>query len=648
MFILRFVLVSLIGFLFLKPLVRINKQDSIKPKLVLAFDKSESMFNNVLYQDSTKLSDFVRKIQNGLAENYEIKTLVFDDETSEEISFDNKGDFTDLTQLEDVVSQKWGGENVGALILVTDGIINKGKAIEYTFDKKYPVYTVGVGDTNIYPDIAISEVYYNRLAYLKNEYPIELNIQSKSFQGNRFQLKIFKNDTLKMDSTISVTQSSELVKVKRFFKANTKGIEELRFELIAEGVSEKNVQNNHRNILIEIIDKRQKLLFVSERSHPDEAFFLEAVKDNFNYEVKDVDYKEATDLVAFNNVIILSGIPKEINRYKGLFDKCIELQKNVMLLPGNSDQLFRLKELGIGFTFQNLRSATNEVSGVFNKDFDYFEMNPSFSKSSEQVVPVVAPFGSYQFQNGQSMYYQKIGDISTKLPLVHVAEKNQSKIGVFLGEGYWRWRVKSHIDQQNHENWKEFVQKVFRLLSVKEDRSQFNVDHKLVFSENEEVIFKGELYNESFEPVNDPEVKVQLRKEGKVYENIFSKTDKAYYLNWGSLKPGNYDYEATTQFNDKELSVSGRFSVNPLKLEQVSLVANFDGLKRLSEQTNGLFFMENQVDSIFDSIKANDNIKTIMYSHKELNPLINQKWIFFLLMSLISAEWFFRKYLGAY
>ena len=39
---------------------------------------------------------------------------------------------------------------------------------------------------------------------------------------------------------------------------------------------------------------------------------------------------------------------------------------------------------------------------------------------------------------------------------------------------------------------------------------------------------------------------------------------------------------------------------------------------------------------------------SLIHSEETFNQLINLKWVFFLLLALISTEWFLRKYLGAY
>ena len=64
------------------------------------------------------------------------------------------------------------------------------------------------------------------------------------------------------------------------------------------------------------------------------------------------------------------------------------------------------------------------------------------------------------------------------------------------------------------------------------------------------------------------------------------------------------------------------------------------------QQSGGKLFYKNQLEALQQAILETDSIKSITYSHKQLNELVNLKWIFFVILLLLSAEWFLRKYNG--
>ena len=47
--------------------------------------------------------------------------------------------------------------------------------------------------------------------------------------------------------------------------------------------------------------------------------------------------------------------------------------------------------------------------------------------------------------------------------------------------------------------------------------------------------------------------------------------------------------------------------------------------------------------NLADKIKKNELIKTVTYEDKKYEDLISLKIIFFLILALLSAEWFLRK-----
>jgi hypothetical protein len=42
-------------------------------------------------------------------------------------------------------------------------------------------------------------------------------------------------------------------------------------------------------------------------------------------------------------------------------------------------------------------------------------------------------------------------------------------------------------------------------------------------------------------------------------------------------------------------------------------------------------------------IRKNDNIKTVVYEDKHYSDLVDVKWVFVIILALLSAEWFMRK-----
>ena len=186
-------------------------------------------------------------------------------------------------------------------------------------------------------------------------------------------------------------------------------------------------------------------------------------------------------------------------------------------------------------------------------------------------------------------------------------------------------------------------------MSVKDNKDKFRVIVDNQFNENQEIIFNAELYNNSYELVNTPEVKLELENEAGVdYEFVFNKTGSAYVLNAGILPVGSYSYLASTTFSGEQYVVKGQLQINPLLVELNNTVANHQLLQNVANKYNGKMVLPSTMNELEQLIKENTAISSVIYEETDIKEIIHIKWIFFLILALISTEWFIRKRNGAY
>jgi hypothetical protein len=82
-------------------------------------------------------------------------------------------------------------------------------------------------------------------------------------------------------------------------------------------------------------------------------------------------------------------------------------------------------------------------------------------------------------------------------------------------------------------------------------------------------------------------------------------------------------------------------------IESQNLTADFDLLRKLSAETGGKFYQSNEVGEMIGDL-GRVEARSIIHSDESFHPMINLKAVFFLLLFLISFEWFVRKYFGSY
>jgi hypothetical protein len=260
------------------------------------------------------------------------------------------------------------------------------------------------------------------------------------------------------------------------------------------------------------------------------------------------------------------------------------------------------------------------------------------------------PFGELSFSPGiQTAVVQQVGTIKTSKPLIAFNEIRESKFGFILGEGLWRWRSTSYQQSESHDSFNELITKSVQYLASKEDKSLFRVNAKNDFAENEDVIFDAELYNASYEFIAGREISMKIKNdEGKEFNYLFSSTGEMYQLNAGKLPVGNYSYEAKASSEGNVLSERGEFSVSPLQLEIIHTIADHRLLNQFARENNGIMVYPSAMQALVDEIRNKKEIVSVSYENKQLDELINFRWLCALILILLSTEWLLRKRAGTY
>jgi hypothetical protein len=206
-----------------------------------------------------------------------------------------------------------------------------------------------------------------------------------------------------------------------------------------------------------------------------------------------------------------------------------------------------------------------------------------------------------------------------------------------------------YLDHGSHELSSEFIQQIVRYLSSQEDKGPFRVQCKNDFRETEPVVFDAQLFNESGQLVNEPEVRVSIRSaKGLELTYTMTRNGNIYQLNAGQLQVGRYSWKAEVKLGDKLYSRQGQFSVSSLQLEQAISRADHDAMRILAVKTGGELYQPGQAKRLVDRLLSNDQLKPVSYLRNSTEELLNEPWFFILIVVLLSTEWLIRKLSGAY
>jgi hypothetical protein len=163
-------------------------------------------------------------------------------------------------------------------------------------------------------------------------------------------------------------------------------------------------------------------------------------------------------------------------------------------------------------------------------------------------------------------------------------------------------------------------------------------------SENEPVEIEAEVFNASYELINDPDVSITITDaDNKNYPFIFSKTVRAYNLNAGLFPIGEYSYKASVKVGSELYQKSGKFFVEQVNVESSHLVADHSLLFRIASSHDGEMISKDDITKLADKILAREDIRSVSLYQQRMSDLIGNPWLFILILALLSAEWVIRK-----
>jgi hypothetical protein len=650
LFAIRSIVVFFLAFLLLGPIIKLITNEYERPTWVFLVDSSASVGEVI---DSVGLAKFTteleatKKIIEGSGYDVKWKDLTGNDISK--ISLDAPA--SDLNKGIQNVVNEFEGKNLAGVILISDGIYNSGASPLYT-PLRMPVYTVGLGDTVARVDLILKNVAYNKVAYQGNKFPLKAQVLIQGIGNQEVSVAVLKEGKV-LSSLQKNTGAKSLVDFDFLLEANEKGIQ--RYDISVKPISQEvNLRNNVLSIFIEVIDGKKKIVLIAPAPHPDIKALRAVVEKNSNYEfivhipgVADADaaYLKpgAAELIIFHQVIDMAG--KTLPLYTTL-SKSIS---SLLLMIGNQTNVRQLPTYQIPIQF-DYRGQWDEVTPVVNNDFRDFGFTENSNGVFSGYPPVQVPFGKFAYPSKASiLLYQRIGSVTTDRPLLFSWEDENKKIAALVGEGFWRWRLSEFADNGNSEIFDELFSKLIQYLSTREDKRKFrSFPLQNEFSEAEPAVIESQVYNDLFELVYGNTIQLELRDEqGRITNYSYTTSPGGSRYRIGGLKEGVYRFKASTRLNDKMEEVNGQFLIKSQNLEAQNLTADFSLLRKLSLETDGKFYHADQL-----SILASDLEKTktasLIHSDETFNQLINLKWVFFLLLILISAEWFIRKYLGSY
>lgn len=525
-----------------------------------------------------------------------------------------------------------------AIVLLTDGNQTLGNAYEYT-NLKTPVYPIVIGDTTQYEDVAISQLNHNRYSFINNQFPVETFLQYSGNRSVKLRYTIEDRGKIIFSKYINFSKKENSISFQTKIKATKEGLNSYKAN-IQYIDNEKNTENNSKNFSIEVLDKQSKILLVSSFYHPDIGALKKSIESdkqrNVSIKILNTEKTQINDY----QVIILY---QPNNEFKHLIHK-INLRKiPYFLITGSKTDWSFLNNQGLGFEKKHINQI-EEYSAKMNPNYlNFYQKDIGFNN----FPPLVDQFGSTSISiPHQTLLFQNINGFSTQEPLLVTAIDDHHKKAFLFGEGLWKWRSNSYLDSESFQSFDEFTGNIIQYISSKKIRNRLDVDIETMYNANS-ILKIGAFYVDDNYQFDDRatlfcSVLNTNTKEKKTYPFVL--TGNSYQLELSSLESGEYEYVVSVE--NQNISKKGIFIINEFKVEEQFSVANKEKLEKLVDKTNGKLYFENKYKQLIDELLIDQRFLTLQKSFETNDKIINWQWIMVLIISLLSIEWFTRKYHG--
>jgi uncharacterized membrane protein len=202
------------------------------------------------------------------------------------LTFD--GTSTRLGTALDRARDELAGLPLAGLVMVTDGADTSDAAIDESLAslkaRSIPVFALGVGRDRFDKDIQITRVETPRAALKGTSLVVDVVISQTGYSGQTVPLNVEDDGRIVSTQDVTLPGNGESATVKVRFTASEAGPRLFRFGIPVQA-AEQVTQNNTRDALVQVDDRREKVLYVEGEPRFEAKFTMRAVEDDKNLQL---------------------------------------------------------------------------------------------------------------------------------------------------------------------------------------------------------------------------------------------------------------------------------------------------------------------------------------------------------------------------
>jgi uncharacterized membrane protein len=573
---------------------------------------------------------------------------------------------------------------IGAMVLLSDGADNSGgidlETISEIRRQRIPVHTIGFGREKMAHDVEISEVQIAPRAIPDSRLAAQVSFHQHGYSGSKAKITLREGPKILASHDVVFKSDGQEQTESVLFSAGAAGVK--RIETSIDPLpGEENVLNNKVTRLVNVDQRKPRILYMEGEPRWEFKFLRRAVEDDRNIDL-------VTILRTTQNKIYRQGIKDPHELENGFPTKVDDLFEFEGIIIGSADaayftagqqELIRqfvdrrgggilflagresLADGGYGQSLMNdlLPVILPDHKGTFHRDpadveltaagrdslITRLEEDPEANVQRWKKLPYLMNFQDPgQPKPGAVVLVDAIPKQGGRLPLLITQNFGRGRTAVFATEGSWRWQMLQPVADKSHEM---FYTQLLRWLVNDTPRRVIGSTPKQVLDDETQVKLHAAVRDKTYLPSDDATVEAHISGPDGIADTVEMRPDPieqgAYSADWTMPKAGSYLVEMVAKRGTEEL---GRDVLTFLREDGVAenfrAEQNRELLEKLSSETGGRYYKPEDAQNLAKEISYSEAGITI----RETRDLWDMPAIFLLLLLLRSGEWLLRRKWG--
>ena len=675
---LRFGALALILFLLLEPVLRLVERREQQPLVSVLVDDSESLRLTASADSSaSSVRARVQELLQGLpsaARNADVRFLTFGSDLREGYvprfeadSLRFEASRTDIAGALESLRERLRGDNLRAVVLVSDGRYNTGRNPLHVSERyPVPIFPVVVGDTSSRRDVQVRRVTTNDLAHAGVELPVQVGIWAEGVEDEEVTVSLVEEGTVVSSRRVALGPGRIEIPVDLSVTPEATGLHRYTVA-ITPLPGEATHLNNQQSLVVRVLDSRRRVLLVAAAPGPDLATVRRFLESDQAFEVTPFVQKDSLNFYEGSfpasldefDAIVLVGYPGQVA------DEAV-LRRLATAAMGGTPAFFMItSETDLSRLQSAFSGALPAVPDQIRSTFfeASFQPLPNAGGHSVMNVPDAEPEGWLRLPplthslarwipspDAQVLATTVVRGVVLETPLFIVRNRAQRRTAALLGAGTWKWGTLPEDLSDLDALWPTLFSNTMRWLTASRDDRPVRVSPlRDAFDGTESIRFFGQVYDESLEPVPDAFVEVHLTAPDQTaFTYVMSPIGHGRYtLDAGSLPEGTYRYTAAASRRQTSLGEdSGQFVVGSLTLEYRETWADAELMYQLARRSGGVVPDVNRPDSFREALAPAIDATPVAIERAVEADLRRHSAFLLVIVMLLASEWFIRKRSG--